>query len=50
MAKTKSSFSDVQIARRIKDGRGQGHGKNYSPWLTVQEVPCSGQAKRDTLI
>ena len=46
MAKTKSSFSDVQIARRIKDGRGQGHGKNYSPWLTVQEVPSLGRSHR----
>ncbi|MUY87205.1 heteromeric transposase endonuclease subunit TnsA, partial [Shigella flexneri 2a] len=26
MAKANSSFSEVQIARRIKEGRGQGHG------------------------
>ncbi len=25
MAKANSSFSEVQIARRIKEGRGQGH-------------------------
>ncbi|EPD5634677.1 hypothetical protein ACVPY7_004772 [Shigella flexneri] len=36
MAKANSSFSEVQIARRIKEGRGQGHGKDYIPWLTVQ--------------
>ena len=35
MAKATSSFSEVQIARRIKEGRG----KDYIPWLTVQEVP-----------
>ncbi len=29
MAKANSSFSEVQIARRIKEGRGQGHGKDY---------------------
>ncbi len=40
MAKAKSSFSEVQIARRIKEGRGQGHGKDYIPWITVQEVRC----------
>lgn len=37
MARTKFSFSDVQIARCIKDGRGQGYGKDYIPWLTVQK-------------
>ncbi|MEX9806634.1 TnsA endonuclease N-terminal domain-containing protein, partial [Proteus mirabilis] len=35
-----------QIARRIKEGRGQGHGKDYIPWLTVQEVPSSGRSHR----
>lgn len=34
MAKANSSFSEVQIARRIKEGRGQGHGKDYIPWLS----------------
>lgn len=46
MAKAKSSFSEVQIVRRIKEGRGQGHGKDYFPWLTVQEVPSSGRSHR----
>ena len=46
MAKAKSSFSEVQIARRIKEGRGQGYGKDYLPWLTVQEVPSSGRSHR----
>ena len=42
MAKANSSFSEVQIARRIKEG----HGKDYIPWLTVQEVPSSGRSHR----
>jgi len=46
MAKANSSFSEVQIARRSKEGRGQGHGKDYIPWLTVQEVPSSGRSHR----
>ena len=46
MAKANSSFSEVQIACRIKEGRGQGHGKDYIPWLTVQEVPSSGRSHR----
>lgn len=36
MAKANSSFSEVQIARRIKEGRGQGHGKDYIPWLSTR--------------
>ena len=46
MARAKSYFSEVQIARRIKEGRGQGQGKNYMPWLTVQDVPSSGRSHR----
>ncbi|EAB2965577.1 heteromeric transposase endonuclease subunit TnsA, partial [Salmonella enterica] len=46
MAKAKSSFSEVQIARCIKEGRGQGHGKDYIPWLTVQEVSSAGRSHR----
>lgn len=46
MAKAKSSFSEIQIVRRIKEGRGQGHGKDYMPWLTVQEVSSSGRSHR----
>ena len=34
MAKANSSFSEVQIARRSKEGRDQGHGKDYIPWLS----------------
>ena len=46
MAKANSSFSEAQIAHRIKEGRGQGYGKDYIPWLKVQEVPSSGRSHR----
>lgn len=30
----------------IKEGRGQGRGKNYQPWLTVRDVPSTGLSTR----
>lgn len=38
MAKANSSFSEVQIARRSKEGRGQGHGKKKSLHQVVPTV------------
>lgn len=29
-----------------KEGRGQGYGKDYKPWLTVHDVPSSGRSHR----
>ncbi len=46
MAKSSLGFSEHQIARRIKDGRGQGLGKKYLPWLYVQDVPSDGRSHR----
>jgi len=46
MAKSQQSLSEHQIARRIKEGRGQGVGKKYRPWLYVQEVPSEGRSHR----
>ena len=30
----------------IKEGRGKGYGKDYQPWLTIQEVPSLGRRSR----
>ncbi|MGL5668378.1 MAG: TnsA endonuclease N-terminal domain-containing protein [Shewanella sp.] len=46
MAKSSLGFSEHQIARRIKDGRGLGKGKEYRPWLYVQDVPSEGRSHR----
>ena len=46
MAKSQQSLLEHQIARRIKDGRGQGFGKQYRPWLYVQDVPSEGRSHR----
>jgi hypothetical protein len=31
---------------KLKQGRGQGHGEDYSPYLTVREVPSDGLCHR----
>lgn len=31
----------------IKEGRGQGEGKDYKPWLTIQDVPSNGVVSRE---
>jgi len=48
MAKHKYGFDEAKIARFLKEGRGLGHGKEYQPWLTIQDVPSSGLVSRLT--
>ena len=37
---------DKRTQKWIKEGRGQGMGQNYKPWLTVRDVPSSGRTHR----
>jgi hypothetical protein len=46
MAKRKTELTEKKILAMEKEGRGQGSGKKYKPWLTVQDVPSSGLATR----
>ncbi|AOY74999.1 heteromeric transposase endonuclease subunit TnsA [Clostridium formicaceticum] len=46
MAKRNSNFSMDKLNRMIREGRGQGTGKNYIPWLTIQDFPSKGRASR----
>ncbi len=46
MAKRRYVINSAKIARFIKEGRGQGSGATYRPWLTVQDVPSDGRAHR----
>ncbi|GIX59796.1 TnsA endonuclease N-terminal domain-containing protein [Bacillus cereus group sp. RP29] len=43
MSKRKRSPS---IEKNLKDGRGQGLGVDYKPWVTIQDVPSLGRATR----
>lgn len=46
MAKRRRKLDETIIEKRIKEGRGQGSGANYKPWLTIQDVPSLGLATR----
>jgi len=46
MSRAPRLFTQEQISKRIKDGRGQGMGKDYQPWLTIQNVPSRGVSHR----
>lgn len=43
MAKRKRS---VNIDKMIKEGRGQGCGSEYKPWINIQDVPSLGRSTR----
>lgn len=46
MAKRRYSFDEDKLARFLKEGRGQGHGKDYRPWLAIQDVSSHGRSSR----
>ncbi|MBD1898897.1 TnsA endonuclease N-terminal domain-containing protein [Trichocoleus sp. DQ-A3] len=46
MAKRKRQTDQTVIDKRISDGRGQGRGSDYKPWLLVQDVSSQGLATR----
>ena len=46
MAKRKRESRPDLYAKWIKEGYGQGIGKEYKPWLTNQDVPSKGRATR----
>ena len=45
MAKRKRNL-ERKIDKLIKEGRGQGLGQDYKPWLFIQDVPSLGRATR----
>ncbi len=46
MSKKKYGFTIKKYEKWLKEGRGQGIGKNYKPWLTIQDVPSLGRSTR----
>ncbi|WP_368660593.1 TnsA endonuclease N-terminal domain-containing protein [Acinetobacter sp.] len=46
MSRAPRFFTQEQISKRITSGRGQGMGKDYQPWLTIQDVPSHGVSHR----
>ena len=46
MSAKKYRNSEAKNRRWIKEGRGQGVGSAYKPWLTVRDVPSEGRSHR----
>jgi hypothetical protein len=46
MAKRNRKTDQTTIDKRIKEGRGQGIGAEYTPWLRIQDVSSNGLAHR----
>jgi len=46
MAKRKIDWDENKLKKWIQEGRGQGEGKDYKPWLTVQDFPSKGRVSR----
>ncbi|TEB13795.1 Transposon Tn7 transposition protein TnsA [Pelotomaculum sp. FP] len=46
MAKCNRNITAAKIDKMIKDGRGQGHGAEYCPWLTIRDVPSQDLSTR----
>lgn len=46
MARKRYAFDEDKIARFQKEGRGEGSGASYKPWLTIQDVPSTGRSHR----
>jgi hypothetical protein len=39
-------MTEARIARLLRQGRGQGRGKDYKPWITVQDFSSRGRVHR----
>lgn len=46
MARYKYDWSDARLKRFLKEGRGQGEGKNYKSWLQVNDISGRGRVTR----
>lgn len=46
MAKRRRETTEKKINQRLKEGRGQGSGVEYQPWLRIQDVPSQGLVHR----
>ena len=47
MSKRKTELTEKKIAEMEKEGRGQGTGEDYKPWINIQDFPSNGLATRE---
>lgn len=46
MSRYHYAFTEAKHKRFLKEGRGQGEGDQYIPWLKVQDIPSRGLSHR----
>ncbi|WP_242072268.1 TnsA endonuclease N-terminal domain-containing protein [Nostoc sp. FACHB-110] len=46
MARSKQDWTQAKFERDCKEGRGQGSGKDYKPWIKIQDFPSKGRVSR----
>ncbi len=46
MMRRRYQFDEDKVQRYAADGRGQGDGADYKPWLTVYDLPSKGRCHR----
>lgn len=46
MAKHRRMWNQNIYEKYIKEGRGQGEGKDYKPWIRIQDFPSTGTVSR----
>lgn len=46
MAKYRRSWAQATFNKFLKEGRGQGRGEEYKPWITIHDFPSQGRSHR----
>ena len=46
MGRRRYSFDEKRVQKFLAEGRGTGVGRNYKPWLHIQDVPSLGRSHR----
>jgi len=46
MAKHRHLWSEATFNKFLKEGRGQGRGEEYKPWITIHDFPSQGRSHR----
>ncbi len=46
MVTAKREWTQAKLERFQKEGRGQGTGQNYVPWIKIQDFPSQGRSHR----
>jgi hypothetical protein len=46
VAKRRYAMTERKVQKYLKEGRGQGAGADYQPWLTIHDFPSIGRVHR----